>query len=347
VLDLLERHDGVAGQCGLGRRRHRDEQRLGVVLVRWGRRAQLRRLPDRCGLPRWPLRAAHPRRVPRLPGAALAGDELHGPARPVLPGHEVVLPERGGVLRRPARAGLLRHPHAHAQPVRGGSVREGHRLRTRPDLRARRHPGPRDPRLRHRVLQDRRRLRGVPRRRLRARPRSLLLDERRPLLRLLRPRRLPLERRLLPDPQPARALLRAQLRRNRDVPARRAGLPGMTELLLVDDDAAFRDVYRELLSGEGYEVVTAGSAPEALARFEKGSARLVVLDLMLPPSGRAEEGAALSEKMLAARPATKIIVASGAGETPLALHLVQQGAYDFLAKPIDPDVLLAVVARAA
>ncbi len=121
----------------------------------------------------------------------------------------------------------------------------------------------------------------------------------------------------------------------------------MTELLLVDDDAAFRDVYRELLSGEGYDVVTAGSAPEAVARFEKGSARLVVLDLMLPPSGRAEEGAALSEKLLAARPATKIIVASGAGETPLALHLVQRGAYDFLAKPVDPDVLLAVVARAA
>ncbi len=118
-------------------------------------------------------------------------------------------------------------------------------------------------------------------------------------------------------------------------------------LLLVDDDAAFRDVYRELLAGEGYEVVPAGTAPEALARFESGSARLVVLDLMIPPSGRPEEGAALAEKLLAARPAAKIIVVSGAGETPLALHLVQRGVYDFLAKPVDPDVLLAVVARAA
>jgi DNA-binding NtrC family response regulator len=122
----------------------------------------------------------------------------------------------------------------------------------------------------------------------------------------------------------------------------------MTEaLLLVDDDAAFRDVYRELLTGDGYEVTTAGAAPEALSRFEASGARLVVLDLMLPPSGRAEEGAALAEKLLTARPAAKIIVVSGAGETPLALHLVQRGVYDFLAKPVDPDVLLAVVARAA
>jgi DNA-binding NtrC family response regulator len=118
-------------------------------------------------------------------------------------------------------------------------------------------------------------------------------------------------------------------------------------LLLVDDDAAFRDVYRELLGGDGFEVVVAADAKEAVTRFEKSSARLVVLDLMLPPSGRPEEGAALCERFLAARPAAKIIVVSGAGETPLALHLVQRGAYDFLAKPVDPDVLLAVVARAA
>ncbi len=123
--------------------------------------------------------------------------------------------------------------------------------------------------------------------------------------------------------------------------------PVAETLLLVDDDAAFRDVYRELLAGDGYEVAQAGTAPEARARFETSGARLVVLDLMLPPSGRPEEGAALAESLLALRPAAKIIVVSGAGETPLALHLVQRGVYDFLAKPVDPDVLLAVVGRAA
>jgi DNA-binding NtrC family response regulator len=123
---------------------------------------------------------------------------------------------------------------------------------------------------------------------------------------------------------------------------------GVTEtILLVDDDAAFRDVYRELLAGDGFTVLTAGSAPEAIARFDSSKARLVVLDLMIPPSGRPEEGAALADGFIAARPDVKVIVVSGAGETPLALHVVQRGAYDFLSKPVDPDVLLAVVARAA
>ena len=118
-------------------------------------------------------------------------------------------------------------------------------------------------------------------------------------------------------------------------------------VLLVDDDAAFRDVYRELLRGEGYEVVEAGAAPAAAAQFARSGARLVVLDLMLPPTGRPDAGAALCDRMLAERPDAKVIVASGAGDTALALGLVQRGAYDFLSKPIDPDVLIAVVARAA
>ena len=117
-------------------------------------------------------------------------------------------------------------------------------------------------------------------------------------------------------------------------------------LLLVDDDAAFRDVYRELLAGDGYDVEQAATPDEAVTRFASSGARLVVLDLMLPPSGRPEEGAALAEKLFSVRPAAKIIVVSGAGETPLALQLVQRCAYDFLAKPVDPDVLLAVVGRA-
>jgi CheY-like chemotaxis protein len=68
-------------------------------------------------------------------------------------------------------------------------------------------------------------------------------------------------------------------------------------LLLVDDGNAFRDGYRELLEGDGY----AGTAPAALSRFKSSGARLVVLDLMLPPSGRPEEGAALAARLLAAR----------------------------------------------
>lgn len=118
-------------------------------------------------------------------------------------------------------------------------------------------------------------------------------------------------------------------------------------LLLVDDDRALRRALSDVLTADGFEVHEAASEPEALAAFEKRSPPLVVLDLMLPPSGAADAGARLLERMLAARPRTKIVVVSGTGETPLALSLVRRGAYDFLAKPVDPDVLSVVLARAA
>ncbi len=123
-------------------------------------------------------------------------------------------------------------------------------------------------------------------------------------------------------------------------------MSGRETVLLVDDDAAFRAVYEELLREEGYVVTSAGDEPRALEAFVAKSPRIVVLDLMLPPTGSPEAGAKLLERMLSRSAGTKVIVVSGAGEGALALSLVRKGAYDFLSKPVDPDVLLAVCARA-
>ena len=117
-------------------------------------------------------------------------------------------------------------------------------------------------------------------------------------------------------------------------------------VLLVDDDEAFRSVYTSLLREEGYAVTTAVDEPSAIAALERQRPRVVVLDLMLPPRGTPEAGAAVLDRALALAPDTKVIVASGSGEASLALSLVRRGAYDFLAKPVDPDVLSAVLARA-
>jgi DNA-binding NtrC family response regulator len=117
-------------------------------------------------------------------------------------------------------------------------------------------------------------------------------------------------------------------------------------ILLVDDDPAFRAVYERLLRAEGHAVSCAEAEPQAIVAFERSGARIVLLDLMLPPSGKPEAGAAILDRMLRARPDTKVVVVSGAGEGALALDLVRRGAYDFLAKPVDPEVLLVVVARA-
>ncbi len=118
-------------------------------------------------------------------------------------------------------------------------------------------------------------------------------------------------------------------------------------VLVVDDDRGLRRAFADVLRAEGFRVVEAGTEPEAERAFAGEPVRLVVLDLMLPPSGSPEAGAALLGRMLSARPAAKIVVVSGSGDTSLALSLVRRGAYDFLGKPVDPDVLVAVLERAA
>lgn len=116
-------------------------------------------------------------------------------------------------------------------------------------------------------------------------------------------------------------------------------------VLLVDDDLSLRKVLAEVLRAEGYDVIEAATVDMAKAAFAQGP-RLVVLDLMLPPTGTPEAGGSLMQWVLETRPLTKVVVISGTGDTTYALNLVRKGAYDFLSKPVDPEVLLAVVARA-
>ena len=56
----------------------------------------------------------------------------------------------------------------------------------------------------------------------------------------------------------------------------------MARILLVDDDASIRDVYAEILQGEGYIVETAINGEEALFKLNIGGYDLVFLDIMMP-----------------------------------------------------------------
>src|SRR5687767_2268086 len=120
----------------------------------------------------------------------------------------------------------------------------------------------------------------------------------------------------------------------------------VSSILLVEDDAAFRKVYGSLLRDAGYEVAEAADRPSAKRALEEQSRPVVLLDLMLPPDGSVEAGLEQLAEIVSSDPGTKVIVASGAGDTRHMLQAVKAGAYDFLTKPIDPDVLLVVVQRA-
>jgi two-component system NtrC family response regulator len=113
-------------------------------------------------------------------------------------------------------------------------------------------------------------------------------------------------------------------------------------ILLVDDEPAFQRLGGVWLRGLGHRVTLAGSADEARARFAEGRPDLVLLDLSMPPRMDPEAGI---ELIPAFRPA-QVIVLTGHASHELALRATAAGAWDFLAKPIDPDMLRFVVDRA-
>jgi two-component system NtrC family response regulator len=115
--------------------------------------------------------------------------------------------------------------------------------------------------------------------------------------------------------------------------------------LVVEDDAALARQLR--WAYEAYEVVVAGDRAAALDALRLHEPAVVTLDLGLPPDpDGTSEGFATLRDMLAAAPATKVIVASGHGERASALQAIGDGAWDFYSKPIDIDALGLIVARA-
>ena len=113
-------------------------------------------------------------------------------------------------------------------------------------------------------------------------------------------------------------------------------------ILLVDDEPAFQRVGGAWLRGLGHEVVVASDAQTALARFTDSAPDVVLLDLVMPPQLTPEAGLALIPHFAP----VPVIVLTGHADHEHALRAAEAGAWDFLAKPIDPDMLRFVVGRA-
>jgi two-component system NtrC family response regulator len=118
------------------------------------------------------------------------------------------------------------------------------------------------------------------------------------------------------------------------------------KLLIVDDDEEIRTQMKWALA-QDYEVLLAEDRKSALASFSEAHPLVTLLDLGLPPRpGDPEEGLAALAEMLARDSLTKIIIISGQGEKNNALSAIGAGAYDFLPKPVDVDVLKLLLKRA-
>ncbi len=117
------------------------------------------------------------------------------------------------------------------------------------------------------------------------------------------------------------------------------------KLLIVEDDPGLQAQLK--WAYEDFEVLIAGDRQTALTLLRAEEPPVVTLDLGLPPDpDGTSEGFALLDAIMAIKPDTKVIVASGHGARESALRAIQHGAYDFYAKPVDIDAIGLIVRRA-
>jgi DNA-binding NtrC family response regulator len=118
------------------------------------------------------------------------------------------------------------------------------------------------------------------------------------------------------------------------------------KILLVDDERAFCELCALWLQNAGFDVVTCGDAQQAQTLFtdaqKKNGFQLIIHDLALPPTFKPEEGLLQVDKY----GETPVIVLTGHDDKRLALQAMELGAWDFIAKPVDPELLKVIVQRA-
>jgi len=115
----------------------------------------------------------------------------------------------------------------------------------------------------------------------------------------------------------------------------------MATLLIVDDDNAIRETLAELLSGSN-ECHTADRAEQALAYLEVENYDVVLTDISMPGLSGREVLKAVHKN----HPATPVIVISGNPNAEAASELLAMGAFAYLAKPFQLEVVEDTVIRA-
>jgi DNA-binding NtrC family response regulator len=112
-------------------------------------------------------------------------------------------------------------------------------------------------------------------------------------------------------------------------------------ILAVDDEETLRRLIQRILTAAGFEVDTAASAEEALERFASGDYGIVLTDLSMAGLG----GSYLLEEIKRRSPSTDVIIMTGYPALETAIPALRNGAYDYLIKPFEPELLKVAIVR--
>jgi CheY-like chemotaxis protein len=114
-------------------------------------------------------------------------------------------------------------------------------------------------------------------------------------------------------------------------------------ILVVEDEAALREVTKRILTRNGYQVITAASGPEALAIGTgwPGEIHLLVTDVVMPHM----LGKEVAEKMRAVKPGIEVLFMSGYARPVLASHGRLDPNVALVGKPFSQTDLLAMAGQ--
>jgi FixJ family two-component response regulator len=110
---------------------------------------------------------------------------------------------------------------------------------------------------------------------------------------------------------------------------------------VIDDEPEMRRALSSLLEVNGFNVRTS-PVLENILPLELDAPSCMLLDVRL----RDEDGLDLQKRLDQDVPALPTVLLTGYGDIPMAIRAIRNGAFEFMEKPVDEDVLLQVVARA-
>jgi len=113
------------------------------------------------------------------------------------------------------------------------------------------------------------------------------------------------------------------------------------KVLMVDDEEQFRQTTKKILNRRGFDTILAASGEEAIEKL-KENPDVIILDIKMPGM----DGHEALKEIKRHSPKLPVIMLTGHGDLPSAKEALHEGAFDYLAKPCDIDVLASKITDA-
>ena len=116
----------------------------------------------------------------------------------------------------------------------------------------------------------------------------------------------------------------------------------MKRVLIADDASFMRQMIRDIIEPEGFEVVgEATDGVEVVEKFRKLHPDVVMMDIVMPK----RSGIDAVKAIRADAPSARVVMCSALGQEALVTEAIQAGAKDFIVKPFKPDAVLATLRK--